>query len=226
MVVELSRFDQDVRGTLTQFIAREGRAPSHATVSDTLGCSISEVEASLDRLHATHSLLLHPHVRRVWVVHPFALTAGSCWVQTPDRGYWANCLYCGLGIAAALGSDAVISTRIGGEGEAIQVEVSGGAVVRGAELLFHLSTPVARWWENVIAACASFQPFRSVNDVDAWCARHDLPLGHVMNMEQLVAFAGDWYGDYVQKPWRKRTPDETRSLFASHGFVSPFWEIG
>ncbi len=75
----------------------------------------------------------------------------------PQKGYWANCLYCGLGIAAALRSDAEITTRYGGEGEAVVYRVRQGELVEPAGV-FHLSTPVARWWDNVIFACSSFQP--------------------------------------------------------------------
>ena len=34
-----------------------------------------------------------------------------------------------------------------------------------AQGVFHLSTPVAKWWDNVIFACSSFQPFRTEQEV-------------------------------------------------------------
>jgi hypothetical protein len=105
-------------------------------------------------------LLLHPHACEPWVVHPFALAPGSCWVQTNERGYWANCLYCAFGIAAALRRDAVVTTRFGGEAESVRYVISDGAPDRRDDV-FHLSTPAARWWDNVIFACSSFQPFAS-----------------------------------------------------------------
>ena len=91
-------------------------------------------------------------------------------------GYWANCLYCAFGIAAVLKSDAVISTRIGGEGEAVKYAVRDGGPPDTIDV-FHLSTLVAQWWANVVFACSMFQPFHAEADVDAWCARHDLPKG-------------------------------------------------
>jgi Alkylmercury lyase len=208
-IAALTLAEQDVRGALTRFIAVTGRGPAHAELASTLGMSVAAVEAALDRLHAAHALLLHPHERRVWVAHPFALSAGSCWVQTAEHGYWANCLYCALGIAAATRRDAVITTRLGGE----------------HELLFHLSTPVCHWWDNVIAACASFQPFRNEADIASWCQRHDMPRGHVMDLPSLWAFASDWYGDYVEGPWRKRSADAVRAVFDAHGLTSDFWRL-
>jgi hypothetical protein len=53
---------------------------------------------------------------------------------------------CAFGIAAVLKRDAVISTRIGGEGEAVRYVVEGGRAPESSDV-FHLSTPVAHWWD-------------------------------------------------------------------------------
>ncbi len=220
----LSDTDQTLRGLLTLMIAECGRAPSTTELAARARLSALEVEAALSRLHDAHALLLHPGKTRPWVVHPFALSAGSCWVQTPEHGYWANCLYCSFGISAALKSDAIITTRIGGESETVRYEIENGAL-RPSRDVFHLATPVAQWWDNVIAACASFQPFHTEADIEAWCARHGFARGHSMSTSALWAFAKDWYGGYLEAPWRKRTLGQTRALFERHGLVSPFWSI-
>ena len=157
-------------------------------------------------------------------MHPFALSPGSCWVEIAHRGWWANCLYCGLGIAAAVGGDAEISTRIGGEREQVVVQIRNGAV-QERDLLFHLSTPPRHWWDNVIHAFASFQPFRSEEEIDRWCTRHALPRGAVVPLPQLWEFARDWYGAYLEEPWRKRSAQDAEQLFRRHGFTSPFWSL-
>src|SRR4028119_615096 len=105
----ISEVDQDLRGLLTRMIAACGHAPSLEVLSQAANLPMEATAASLRRLHEAQALLLHPHKGEPWAVHPFALSPGSCWVETPKRGYWANCLYCGFGIAAALRSDAQIS---------------------------------------------------------------------------------------------------------------------
>jgi hypothetical protein len=160
------------------------------------------------------------------VVHPFALAPGSCWVRTPRHGYWANCLYCAFGIAAALDTDAVITTRYGGEGEPARYEVRRGVgLVSSSSDIFHLSTPAARWWDNVMFACSSFQPFHSEAEVDRWCRDHDCPRGASMSLPALWDFARDWYGSYLSAPWRKRSRAETGALFARHGLSGDFWKL-
>lgn len=222
-MAELSDSDQDLRGLLARMIAERGHAPSLLELGDTAGLSEQEVRSALRRLHDAHALLLHPDRCEPWVVHPFALSPGSCWVKTPERGYWANCLYCGLGIAAALRSDALITTRIGGESETRVFRVVNGDLL-DRDFVFHLSTPVSRWWDNVIHACASFQPFASEAEVDSWCERHALPRGAVLSPAALWRFASDWYGTCLDEHWRKRSPDEIRALFGRHGLTGPFWQ--
>ena len=126
--------------------------------------TFQDIDAALLSLHATHSLLLHPHKVEPWVVDPFALYPASCWVQVGDRGYWATCLYCAFGIAAALKVDADIFTRFGGESEQCHIRVRDQDIVE-KDLVFHLSTPIRNWWDNVIHSCASFQPFRHEDEV-------------------------------------------------------------
>jgi hypothetical protein len=209
---------------LTRLIARLGHAPSLEAIAEEAGSNAAEVGPALERLHEAHALQLHPGSQRPWVVHPFALAPGSCWVATSSKGYWANCLYCALGIAAALRSDAIITTRFGGEADTVIYTVRDGELV-DPQGIFHLSTPVTRWWDNVIFACSSFQPFRDEDEIDSWCLRHDLPRGAVMTMPQLWAFAREWYGHYLERPWKKRRPEEAAALFARHGLHGPFWSI-
>lgn len=90
MAATLKQQDLRVRGALTQSIAALGHAPANADLAARCGCTVEEVEHSLDRLQASHSLLLHPHSHTPWAVHPFALSPGSCWVAAGDRGWWAN----------------------------------------------------------------------------------------------------------------------------------------
>jgi hypothetical protein len=220
----LNEGDEEVRGALTRLIAKLGHAPSAEAIAEELGISTAQVGEALERLHAAHALQLHPNSQRPWVVHPFALAPGSCWVATPEKGYWANCLYCGLGIAAALRCDAEITTRFGGEADTVVYQVRGGELV-DPQGVFHLSTPVARWWDNVIFACSSFQPFRSEEEIASWCVRHDLPRGAAMSMPQLWSFASEWYGHYLEKPWKKRLKEEAVALFERHGLRGSFWSI-
>ncbi|MGZ5921191.1 MAG: organomercurial lyase [Rhizomicrobium sp.] len=225
MSVVIDKDDEAVRGALTRAIARLGRAPGLAALANDLSRPAADVARSLQSLADAHALLLHLGTTRPWVVHPFALSPGSCWVETASGGYWANCLYCACGIAAAMRCDAHIHTRYGGEAQAVTFHVVKDVLIDTGDI-FHLSTPAARWWDNVIFACASFQPFRSRQDVDAWCERHGLPHGAVLSLPQLWNFARDWYGAYLDEPWKKRSRQEAQAVFRRHDLTGPFWDLG
>lgn len=125
---------------------------------------------------------------------------------------------------AALDQEARITTRLGGEGETVTYRITADGPAPGHHI-FHLSTPVRHWWDNVVHACATFQPFAHEDAVDPWCERHHLPRGAVMSLPDLWDFAQDWYGDYVKAPWRKRSGEDVRALFAKHGLTGSFWQI-
>ena len=216
--------DESVRGALTRAIARLGYAPNLDDLAAELSRDPADIAHALQRLADAHVLLLHPGSTTPWVVHPFALAPGSCWVETARGAYWANCLYCACGIAAALTCDAHIHTRYGGEAQPAVFHVTDGRLIDTGDV-FHLSTPAARWWDNVIFACASFQPFRSPKEVDDWCRRHALPKGALLSLPQLWDFARDWYGGYLARPWKKRSPEEARQLFRRHDLIGPFWDL-
>lgn len=221
---ELSEFELSVRGELTRAIAELGYAPGNGALAARLNATAPAIDAALRRLHDAHALLLHPHRCAPWVVHPFALSPGSCWVEAGERGWWANCLYCGMGILAAIGGDGSIHTRMGGEREPLTVNVRGGDIDR-KDLLFHLATPVRYWWDNVMYSCATFQPFATGRDVDAWCERHSLAKGAVVPLPRMWRFSVEWYGGYVRSPWRKRAPHEIAEIFARHNFEGEFWRL-
>jgi hypothetical protein len=47
-------------------------------------------------------VILEPGLQRIWSLHPFAMTPTAFWVSADDRGWWANCAWCSLGIGAAI----------------------------------------------------------------------------------------------------------------------------
>jgi hypothetical protein len=222
----LSAFEEDdnrLRTLLTRFILTTAREPGIDELAQLAGREPRAVRKSLARLQAKRGLLLHPHARRPWIVHPFSLSPASCWVQGGDKGWWASCLYCAFGIAGCVGEDVVITTRLGGEGAAAEYRVADGALQETADI-FHFATPAKRWWDNVLYSCATFQPFRNERDAHDWCARHGIARGEIVSVARLFDFARDWYGAHATA-WRPRTAAEIRACFSRHGLEGPFWVV-
>jgi len=219
----VDRHDNLLRNRLTRFITAAAREPSIDELAELCGWPPAAVRKSLRRLQAKRGLLLHPHVRRPWIVHPFSLSPAQCWVQGATKGWWAPCLYCAFGVAGCVGEDVVIATRFGGEAAPVEYAVKDGRLQATMDV-FHFATPARRWWDNVVHTCSTFQPFRSEPNVDRWCESHGFERGYVISVERLFDFALDWYRPHATD-WRPRSPSEIRACYARHGLEGPFWSF-
>ena len=69
--------------------------------------------------------------------------------------------------------------------------------------------------------------FRSEEHVARWSSRWRQPPGAVLTLEQIGGLARAWYaGDRRDPAWRRRTPEEMRTLFDSLGLHGEFWSLG
>ena len=99
---------------LTSIVSR-GFAPDPGELASLLDCSREVVLESFERLVFNHGLVLHPDRTAVWIAHPFSLSPTAVWVRRENRGWWAPCLWCALGIVELIGGSGSIRNRIGGE---------------------------------------------------------------------------------------------------------------
>ena len=66
--------------------------------------------------------------------------------------------------------------------------------------------------------------FRSEENVDQWCAAHNIPPRPLVNLEQLWHLAVTWYGDRLTVESRRPAADEMVSIFNSLGLTGSFWD--
>ena len=130
------------------FVA-EGKAPSTAETAGALGLVEDEVAAAYRRLHDAHALVLHPGTTELRMLNPFSVGATPHQVDAGSRSWFANCAWDALGIPGALHTDGVVRSECPDCGEALELEVRGGKLVRGAELLVHFAVPARRWWDDI-----------------------------------------------------------------------------
>lgn len=205
-------------------LLERGRAPTLPEMATRAGTSPAEIESALRHLDATHGLVLHPHRCEPWVVHPFSTSPTATWVAAGRRGWWAPCLWCGLGISALHGGDTVIHTRIGAEAEPLEIRAHGG-VPADAPLWVHFPEPPRFAWNNVHHFCARLVAFHHPGDAAKWADRHGFTLGEVLPLAQLGDLARRWYGRHADRQWTKWTVAEAREIFAATGLTGRFWEL-
>lgn len=201
-----------------------GRVPALAELSTQAGCGSAEVEATLRNLDAGHGLVLHPHRCEPWVVHPFSTSPTHTWVATKQRGWWAPCLWCGLGISALCGADTTIHTRIGAESEPLQIRTRAG-VPQDSNLWVHFPEPPRLAWGNVHHFCARLVAFHRPDDAAPWVERHGFTLGQVLPIAQIGDLAHRWYGRHADRHWSKWTISQAQAIFTEVGLTGQFWEL-
>ncbi|HYV47877.1 MAG TPA: organomercurial lyase [Myxococcaceae bacterium] len=215
--------DARVHQALIAGILRDGHPPYQEEVAARLQVDVPAIHASLHRLHAHHGLMLLPGTSLVWMIHPFSLSPTATWVSSGEKGWWAPCLWCAMGISVLSGGDAQIRTRLGGESEEICIKVHGDQL--SEQLLVHFPLPPKVAWNNVIHWCASVQAFRDAASVEKWCKRHGYGLGELVPLDRVLALGRLWYGRHLAPDWRKWTNREAEAIFRQAGLTGPFWAL-
>jgi hypothetical protein len=203
------------------FLAR-GFAPSPAEIAGELSTSLESIEDSLRSLESAHGLVLHHGKTDVWIAHPFSSSPTGVWVACGERGWWAPCIWCAMGIAVLAGDECIIHARLGGESETTEIRV--GAEV-SPDLPVHFAHPPRDAWDNVVHWCASVLPFRTANDVPAWCTRHRFPEGRIIPASRVLTLARRWYGRHADDDWKKHTIAEAQRIFDEVGLEGEFFRL-
>ena len=145
---DLSALARDVRIHVFGEAAATARVPQAADISCALGRSEADVRAALHELAVAKVLILAPNDGNIWAANPFCAVPSGFRVAAAGKHYWGICIWDALGIAAAVGSDAVITAPCGDCGAAMTLEVCGGQLVR-TEGVVHFAIPAHHWWDNI-----------------------------------------------------------------------------
>jgi Alkylmercury lyase len=208
---------------LMRCVIETGHAPGLPELAALAGCTEGGAADALRNLAAVHGVVLVPNSLTVWSLHPFSMLPTAFWVESRRGGWWANCAWCSLGIAAILRQDVTITTRDGAEGEALTFRVAGG--VPAWTGVIHFPERPARWWDNPICPCANILFFSSEARVSAWCARHGQPKGSVLHIGTGMKLADRWFGEYASVEWRRKTAQDGEMIFRELGLDHTFWKM-
>lgn len=119
---ELDLLARDIRIHLFREAAATARVPQAPDISRALGRSETDVRAALHELAVAKVLMLAPNDGDIWAANPFCAVPSGFRVTAAGKQYWGICIWDALGIAAAIGADAVISAPCGDCGAAMTLE--------------------------------------------------------------------------------------------------------
>jgi hypothetical protein len=130
-------------------VVANGRPPTTPETAEAFRMTEPEVAASYRRLHDAHALVLFPDTTDVWMANPFCFAPTTHKVAAAGREWTGTCAWDALGIPAAFRGDGSIASACACCGEPLALEVRGGELVEGADLLVHILLPARRWWEDI-----------------------------------------------------------------------------
>lgn len=139
---------RDVRLHVFREAAATAQIPQAQQISRALSRSEDDVRHALQHLAFSKVLIMAPNGGDIWAANPFCAVPSGIRVTADGRRYWGICIWDALGIAAALGTDAVITAPCGDCGEGMTLEVRDGQLVR-QEGVVHFAIPAHHWWDNI-----------------------------------------------------------------------------
>jgi hypothetical protein len=142
-------FDLDVRRHVYFSIVANGRPRTTSEAADAFQVGESEVADAYRRLHDAHALVLFPGTTDVWMANPFCFAPTPHRVTAGGRSWTGTCAWDALGIPAALHGDGRIESVCACCDEPVRLEIRGGELVEGRELLVHILLPARQWWEDI-----------------------------------------------------------------------------
>jgi len=126
-----------------------GSPPTIAELCLATALPDAEVRASLERLAASHVLVLQPHSGEILMAAPYSAVPTAFVVEAPGYRAFANCVWDALGICTMLNETAVIRTACGCCGEGMSLTVGANSPPDG-EGIVHFAIPALRWWEDIV----------------------------------------------------------------------------
>lgn len=200
--------------------------PTDSELAHQLGVTTGDIEGLLRGLSEFHGVVLHPHICRPWIIHPFSVTPTINWIEGQRGGWWAPCIWCALGVAVLVGGEVRIHTRLAAEAEPLTISVIDGQVIGSDEIWIHFAIPPARAWDNVHEHCSLVLPFRTPEEIHQWSDRHRLPHGEAVPLRRVARLAELWYGSHGSPTWHKWSIAEAQDVFQRAGLHSQFWDLG
>jgi hypothetical protein len=222
----LGPHDARVRAAINLAFVESGGAPPRIDdLATRVEMTRDAVFDALRRLEIQGSIILRPGTLDVWAAPPFSATPTQFRVHCDGARYWAGCAWCALGVCALLGAPGTITSNLGGEDDAVTIEVGPTGPTSARPLWVHFAVPAVRWEESLGYACATMMLFDDPEAIDAWSDRHRLPRGIAVPLEQTWRLAKGWFGGGLRPEPHARHRAELQAVFAGVGLDDPFFAL-
>jgi hypothetical protein len=141
--------DTTVRAAVYDHIVETTHAPTTREIGERTGLPSADVRDSCQRLFAQRTLVLAPDGVTIIMAPPFSGRPTQHRVRIASREYFANCAWDALGIVAAIGKPAVVTSRCEQTLEPLVIHVDEHGP-EAVPCVAHFAVPAANWWQNIV----------------------------------------------------------------------------
>jgi hypothetical protein len=141
-------FDTRTKLVIYRSLANGAHVPSRSELATQLGQDLPAIDSALARLREKKLVFLGRASGEIVMAPPFSAVPTSFVVEAGDQRYFANCVWDGYGIAAALRRDALIHASCGCCGDPMRLAVWNGRP-EPAPGVAHFAVPARHWWDDL-----------------------------------------------------------------------------
>src|SRR5689334_11375654 len=124
--MDMETLAKDVRIYIFRQAVETAVVPQPEQIAQEFGLSREQIDEVLKYLAASKVLILAPQSGRIWAANPFSAVPSCFRVTSDGEKYWGICIWDALGVAAAVGKDALIDATCGDCGEPMHLELRNG----------------------------------------------------------------------------------------------------
>ena len=187
-----------------------------------------EAFASFMELEADHHILLVPGTQRILMANPYSAISTPFRVYVGSKRFFANCAWDSISLHVMLELDARVESFCHHCAEPIEISLSKREVKssKPPSPLIFLSTPVSKWYDNLINTCSNNMVyFSSREHLNRWLAENPDFQGESLTVEKMIEVCRPLSNGRMNLEYQRPTKEEMMSYWDSIGLRSSFWDF-
>jgi len=187
-----------------------------------------EAFRSFRELEADHHILLVPGTQRILMANPYSAISTPFRVYVESKRFFANCAWDSVSLHVMLELGARIESFCHHCAEPIEVSLSKSEVKssKPSSPLIFLSTPVSKWYDNLINTCSNNMVyFSSREHLNRWLAENPNLRGESLTLDKMIEVCKPLSKGRMSLEYQRPPKEELMSYWDSIGLRSSFWNF-
>ena len=179
-------------------------------------------------LEADHHILLVPETQRILMANPYSAISTPFRVYVGNKRFFANCAWDTVSLHVMLELEARIVSFCHHCAEPIEISLSKGEVEssKPSTPLIFLSTPVSKWYDNLINTCSNNMVyFSSREHLSRWLSQYPDLRGESLTVDKMVEVCRPLSKGRMNLEYQRPPKEELMSYWDSIGLRSSFWDF-